>query len=171
MRPLEAGAIYPGHYVIYSPAIMELFEGEEREERAKERIAARIAEESKDLPYRWGYFQGTILIPWSLLLVIGSVGELVKLHSEPWYLSLITLAMGIVGLPLAYGLLRKSAFALPLLYATVGIALVLVAVKLPVAITHYRDSGDNGSAMSEAEILLVWMVSLPYYRNRRAQFH
>jgi hypothetical protein len=147
------------------------FEGEERTERAKERIAARIDEESKGLPYRWGYFQGTILIPWSLLLVIGSIGELVKWHSEPWYLSLITLVMGIIGLPLAYGMLRKKAFALLLLYTTVGLALTLVAVKLPIAIRHYRDTGDNGSAMSEAEILLVWMVSLPYYRNRSAQFH
>jgi hypothetical protein len=150
---------------------MEPFEGKEREERAKERIAARIDEEAKGLPYRWGYFQGAILIPWSLLLMVGSIGELVKWHSEPWYLSLITLVMGIIGLPLAYGLLRKAGFALPLLYATVGIALVLVAVKLPIAITHYREAGDNGSTMSEAEILLIWMVSLPYYRNRRAQFH
>jgi hypothetical protein len=149
---------------------MEPFEGAERQERAKERIAARIAEESRILPYRWGYFQATILIPWSLFLMLGSVGEALKWHTEPWFLSVITLVMGLIGLPLAYGLLRKRAFALPLLYATVGLALLLVAVKLPIAITHYRESSDNGSAFSEAEILLVWIASLPYYRNRRAQF-
>jgi hypothetical protein len=150
---------------------MEPFEGEEREEHARERIAERIAEEHKDLPYRWGYFQSAVLIPWSLFLVLASVGELVRWHTEPRLLSVITLVMGSIGLPLAYGLLRKKAFAFPLLYATIGLALLLVAVKLPIAITHYRENGDNRSAFSEAEILLVWIASLPYYRNRTAQFH
>jgi hypothetical protein len=151
-------------------AALEPFEGEERREQAKERISARITEESRVLPYRWGYFQATILIPWSLFLIFGSAGEMMKWHTEPWFMSVITLVMGLIGLPLAYGLLRKEAFALPLLYATVGLALLLVAVKLPIAITRYRESGDNGSAFSEAEILLVWIASLPSYRNRQAQF-
>ena len=150
---------------------MEPFEGKEREERAKERIAARIAEESRVLPYRWGYFQAAILIPWSLFLIFGAVAELVKWHTGPWFLSLVTLLMGLIGLPLAYGLLRKKSLAFPLFYATLGLALLLVALKLPIAITHFRESGDNGSVFSEAEILLVWIASLPYYRNRAAQFH
>jgi hypothetical protein len=150
---------------------MEPFATEDRRENAKARIAARLEQESRVLPYRWGYFQGAILIPWTLLLTLASLGELFRLHEEPWYISTLTLVMGLMGFPLAYGLLWKKFLAFPFLYATVGLALLLVAVKLPVAIVHYRESGYNGSAISEAEILLVWVASLPYYRNRQAQFH
>jgi hypothetical protein len=57
-----------------------------------------------------------------------------------------------------------------LVYGMFGLTLLLVAVKLPIAITHYTDSGDNGSAFFEAELLLVWLLSLIYYRKRRRQF-
>ena len=149
---------------------MEPFASEERQENAKARIAARTEKESNALPYRWGYFQAAILIPWTLLLTLASIGEMLKLHEDPWYISLITLLMGLTGFPLAYGLLKRKSFAFPLLYTTVGLAFLLVAAKLPVAIIHFRDTGYKGSAFSEAEILLVWIASLPYYRNRRAQF-
>jgi hypothetical protein len=43
--------------------------------RASAPIAARIAEESRPRPYRWGYFQGAVLIPWSLLLIVGTILE------------------------------------------------------------------------------------------------
>jgi hypothetical protein len=150
---------------------MAPFEGAERRENAKERIAARIDQEGRVLPYRWGYFQASVLIPWTLWLTLGATAELAKLHLEPWFISVITLLMGLIGFTLAYGLLLKKSFAFPLLYATVGLAVLLVAVKLPVAISHYREAGENGSAFSEAEILLVWIASLPYYRNRVTQFH
>jgi hypothetical protein len=39
------------------------------------------------------------------------------------------------------------------------------------AIRHYTDPGDRGSAFFEAELLLVWLFSLVYYRRRRVQFH
>ncbi len=139
--------------------------------RALGRMAARISEESKTLPYRWGYFQGVALIPWSLLSILGTVAELVNPPHELWYVTAIALLMGILGLPLAFGLLRKKAFALPLVYVMFGLSLFLMAVKLPMAIRHYGDFGYRGSAIFEAELLLVWLLSLLYYRRRRVQFH
>ena len=109
-------------------------------------MEARISEGSKLLPYRWGYFQGAALIPWSLLVIIGTVVEFLKPEHEPWYLTTIVLLMGLLGLPLAVGLLRKKAFALSLVYAMFGLSLALMLAKLPMAISHYSDSGDRGSA-------------------------
>jgi hypothetical protein len=76
-----------------------------------------------------------------------------------------------IGLPLGFGLLLKKKFALVLVYIMFGLTLLLVAVKIPVAIRHYTEWGDNGSAFSEAELLLVWLLSLVYYRKRKMQFH
>lgn len=135
------------------------------------RMAARISEESKTLPYRWGYFQGVVLIPWSLLTIIGTVTELLKPTHAPFYLTAIALLMGILGLPLAFGLLQKKAFAIPLIYVMFSLSLLMTMVKLPMAIRHYGDLGDRGSAIFEAEMLLVWLLSLLYYRKRRIQFH
>jgi len=138
--------------------------------RALARMTARISEESKTLPYRWGYFQGVMLIPWSLLLIIGTLAEFLEPRREPWYLTTIVLLMGLLGLPLSFGLLRKKAFALPLVYAMFGLSLLLMLVKLPMAIRYYADKGDRGSAIFEAELLLVWLLSLLYYHKRRFQF-
>jgi hypothetical protein len=135
------------------------------------RMAEPIARESESLPYRWGYFQGVILIPWSLLIILSVVSDLLKPRHDPWYLETIGLLMGVLGLPLAFGLLRKRAFALVLLYAMVGLSLLLVAIQLPIAIRHYADAGDKGSAFFEAELLLLWLLSMVYYRRRRMQFH
>jgi hypothetical protein len=122
--------------------------------RRLERMTALISEESKTLPYRWGYFQGAALIPWSLLVIIGTILEFLKPRPEPWYLTTIGLLMGILGLPLAYGLLRKKAFALLLVYAMFGLSLLLMVIKLPMAIRHYTDPGDRGSAFFEAELFV-----------------
>jgi hypothetical protein len=138
--------------------------------RASAPIATGIAEESRPRPYRWGYFQGAVLIPWSLLLIAGTILEFLKPRPEPWYLTTIALLMGILGLPLAFGLLRKKAFALFLVYAMFGLSLLLMAIKLPMAIRHYTDPGDSGSAFFEAELLLVGLFSLVYYRRRKEQF-
>jgi hypothetical protein len=129
--------------------------------RASAPIATRIAEVSRPRPYRWGYFQGAVLIPWSLLLIVGTILEFLKPRPEPWYLTTM---------PLAFGLLRKKAFALFLVYAMFGLALLLMAIKLPMAIRHYTDRGDSGSAFFEAELLLVGLFSLVYYRRRKEQF-
>jgi hypothetical protein len=138
--------------------------------RAVERMAERIDRESKDLPYRWGYFQGAVLLPWSLFLIVGSVGALRKPNYEPWYISAIVLLLGLVGLPLGLGLLAKKRFALVLVYVMFGLTLLLVAIKIPVAIRHYIDPGENGSGFPEAEMLLVWLFSTVYYRKRQTQF-
>ena len=138
--------------------------------RAIERLAEKIDEESKDLPYRWGYFQGAVLVPWSLFIIVATVVDLRKPEHEPTYILAIVLLLGLVGLPLGFGLLLKRRFALVLVYVMFGITLLLAAVKIPVAIRHYTDSGDLGSAFSEAELLLVWLLSMIYYRKRRTQF-
>jgi hypothetical protein len=39
------------------------------------------------------------------------------------------------------------------------------------AIRHYTDLGDSGSAFFEAELLLVWLFSLLYYRKQKMQFN
>jgi hypothetical protein len=122
------------------------------------------------LPYRWGYFQGAILIPWSLFFVVGSILELRKPASEPLYVPVMVLLIGFVGLPLSVGLLLKKKFGLVLVYVTVGLTFLLVAIKLPVAMRHYTDSGEAGSVIPEAEMLLVWLFSMLYYKKRQAQF-
>ena len=54
--------------------------------------------ESKALPYRWGYFQGVAVIPFSLLFLLGTASDLLKTHQHSWYLTSIALLMGLVGL-------------------------------------------------------------------------
>jgi hypothetical protein len=142
----------------------------EAKERAVARMSERIASESATLPYRWGYIQGGLLIPWSLLGIISTYLDFRKPGHEPSYLMAIELVMCLLGLPLGYGLLQKKSFALQLVYVMFGLSLLLVVLKLPVAIMHYTESGDTGSAFFEAELLLIWVISIVYYRRRRAQF-
>lgn len=123
----------------------------------------------KPLPYRWGYTQGVLLIPFSLLLLLGTASELRTRH-DAWYVTMIALLMGLTGLPLAVGLLRKKKYALNLVYLMFGLALIMTAIQIPVAATHYADQGDKGSAFFEAEMLLLWLLSTVYYRKRREQF-
>ena len=133
-------------------------------------MGERIARESETLPYRWGYFQGALLIPWSLWIIFGTASELQKPGHEAWYFTAVGFLIGLLGLPLAFGLLRKRRFALVLVYAMFGLSLLLVAMKIPVIVRHYTNPGDNGSASAEAELLLMWLLSLLYYRKRRAHF-
>jgi hypothetical protein len=141
----------------------------EAKEQALARMAERIARDSESLPYRWGYFQGVMLIPWSLLVILTI--SMSNPRDYPWYLAAIGLSMGLLGLPLGYGLLRRKAFALKLVYAMFGLSLLLAAVKLPLAITHFADPGYEGSSFFEGELLLIWLLSMWYYRRRKAQFH
>ena len=122
------------------------------------------------LPYRWGYFQGAVIIPISLLTLIGSIADLVRLHTKPWPVSASWLLMALLGLPLGVGLLKKRWYALTLLYVMLWLSVLLVVVKLPVAIGHFTDAGDIGSALPEAELLLIWLLSTVYYRKRQMQF-
>jgi hypothetical protein len=78
--------------------------------------------------------------------------------------------MGLVGLPLGIGLLRRKKFALTLVYLMVVLALLQVSIQLPIAVTHFADRSDKGSAFFEAEMLLLWLLSMVYYRKRRDQF-
>lgn len=134
-------------------------------------ISEHVPDEAKTLPYRWGYFQGVALIPWSLLTLLAAIGFFTKPSGEPWPYALTTAAMGILGLPLAFGILWKRKFALPLVYAVFGLSLLLAAIQVSVATTHFADSGFRGSSIFEAELLLVWLLSAMYYRRRRSQFH
>jgi hypothetical protein len=129
----------------------------------------RIARESTERPYRWGYFQGVMLIPWSLFIIFAELITL-RTNGDSWYISALTILIGLVGLPLGVGLLLKKRFALLLVYATFGLTLALAAIKLPVAILHYKDQGDRGSAIFEAEMLLFWLCCILYYRKRESQF-
>lgn len=125
---------------------------------------------AKPLPYRWGYFQGALLIPFSLLILLGTAADHIKPKHDPWYLAIAGLLMGAVGLPLAVGLLWRKRFGLILVYVMFGLTLLLLAIKIPIATRHYTDLGDNGSAFFEVELMLVWLLSLVYYRKRREQF-
>lgn len=138
--------------------------------RRADAMTRRIENESRQLPYRWGYFQGVFLIPWSVLIILGAWMELRRPEHESRYISIIALLLGLIGLPLAIGLLRKKKFALPLIYLSFGLSLALVIIKLPIAIIHYRDSGDRGSSFFEAEQLFFWLCCLLYYRKRKSQF-
>jgi hypothetical protein len=85
---------------------------------------ARISEESKTGPYRWGYFQAAILIPWSMVIFFSVLSDLLKPRHDSWHLTIIGMLMGLLGLPVAYGPLRKKAFALMLVFAMFGFALL-----------------------------------------------
>jgi len=111
-----------------------------------------------------------LVIPFSLLLLLGTANEMLITHHDPWYLESIGLVIGLIGIPLAVGLLRKRRFSLVLVYVMFALALLQVVVQLPIAIAHFSDQGDRGSAFFEAEFLLVWLLSMVYYRKRRQEF-
>ena len=142
---------------------------DEAKRRALTRMAERIARESETLPYRWGYVQGIFLIPWSLLCISMAISDFLNPPSYPWYLLSVALLMGVLGLPLAYGLLRKKVFALVLVYVMFGLTLLLAAVKLPTVIQHFHS--QKLSASFDGELLLMWLLSIVYYKRRKAQFH
>jgi len=104
---------------------------------------------SRPLPYRWGYFQGVVIIPFSLLLLLGTAADLIKPRHDPWYLAIVVSLMGLVGLPLGIGLLRRKRFALTLVYLMVVLALLQVAIQLPIAVTHFADQSDKGALSSK----------------------
>ena len=131
---------------------------------------SKESQSNKVLPYRWGYFQGVAVIPFSLFLLLGTVSDLFKTHQNAWYVASIALLMGIVGLPLGVGLLQKKRYALGLVHLMFSLALLQTLIQIPVAVAHYADQGYKGSAIFEAELLLVWLLSLVYYRKRRDQF-
>ena len=130
----------------------------------------KAALEPQTRPYRWGYFQGIALFPWSIFIILVSIASLTKSIREPWPYALPAAAMGILGLPLAFGLLWKRKFALPLVYAVFGLSVLLTAIQVSVATTHFANTDFQGSSIFEAELLLVWLLSLVYYRRRRAEF-
>jgi hypothetical protein len=71
-----------------------------------------------------GYFQAAILIPWSMVIFFSVLSDLLKPRHDPWHLTIIGMLMGLLGLPVAYGPLRKKAFALMLVLAMFGFALL-----------------------------------------------
>jgi heme/copper-type cytochrome/quinol oxidase subunit 4 len=73
----------------------------------------------------------------------------------------------LVGLPLAIGLLQKKKYVLSLVYLMFALALLQVAIQLPIAMIHFADQSDKGSAFFEAWMLLLWLLSMVYYRKRR----
>jgi predicted membrane metal-binding protein len=132
--------------------------------------AASTASEQPQIPYRWGYFQGLVLIPFSLFLGLGVVGEQLQPHHEPWFVATLTFLIAMVGPPLGVGLLMKKRFAWPLLHIMCGLSFLLICVKVPLAVMNFTSEGTRGSAFFEAELLLVWLFSFAYYRKRRALF-
>jgi len=81
------------------------------------------------------------------------LSDLLVPRRYPWYLLTIGFLMGLLGLPLAYGLLRKRAVALALVYAMLGLTLLLVAIRIPVAIKHFADTSEKLSASFDIELL------------------
>ncbi len=125
--------------------------------------------QAKPRPYRWGYFQGVVLIPFSLLVLLGTASNQIGPHRDPWYLAVISYLVGIIGLPLSVGILRKRRYALILVYVMFALSLLFAAVKIPVAIKNFTSQENIGSRFFEAELLLFWLLSIVYYRKRREQ--
>jgi len=126
----------------------------------------------KSRPYRWGYLQGTILIPLSLAITLIGLAELIKPNFSAWisiFIAILLVAMGALGLPLAIGILFKRRYALSLVYVMFILSLINAAVKVPLAVNNAGDLGIRGSAIAEAEWLLMWVLSLIYYRKRASQ--
>jgi len=103
-------------------------------------------------------------------MLLGTVSDLLKTRHYPWYLTSIALLMGLVGLPLGVGLLQRKKYALSLVYLMFALALLQAAIQLPIATIHFVDQSDKGSAFFEAWTLLLWLLSMVYYRKRRGQF-
>ncbi len=124
------------------------------------------------LSYRWGYFQGFVLIPFTLLIFLGisSVYLIGTEKPEPWFLAWPVLMIAAIGMPLAFGLLWRKRFALPLVKLMLALWLIRLATKVPVAVTHFADGTDLGSAIAEAEMALLWLCSFFYYRKREHMF-
>src|SRR5260370_33711133 len=83
----------------------------------------RRIDHSKPRPYRFGYFQGGVLISVSLLMLLGAAKEL-KWHKERWPILALVILAGMIGVPLGVGLLMKKKFALALVYVMLGLAIV-----------------------------------------------
>jgi len=84
-------------------------------------------------------------------------------------LAVISYLVGIIGLPLSVGILRKRRYALILVYVMFALSLLFAAVKIPVAIKNFTSQENIGSRFFEAELLLFWLLSIVYYRKRREQ--
>jgi hypothetical protein len=67
------------------------------------------------------------------------------------------------------GLLQKKKYALNLIYVMFALAFLQAAIQLPVAMIHFADQSDKGSAFFEAWMLLLWLLSMVHYRKRREQ--
>jgi hypothetical protein len=127
--------------------------------------------EVRHRPYRWGYFQGAILIPFSLIVLLDTASNQVQSDPDPWYLAAIGYLGGIIGLVLSIGILRKRRYALPLIYVISALSLVFVAIDIPFAVKHFASQGRRAGAFFDTEIVLFWMLSIVYYRKRREQLH
>ena len=64
---------------------------------------------------------------------------------------------------------RPRSETLTLVYLMFGLALLQAAIQLPIAMIHFTDQSDRGSAFFEAWTLLLWLLSMVYYRKRREQ--
>lgn len=128
----------------------------------------RIAK-AKPRPYRWGYFQGALLIPFSLLVLLDTASNQIEPHHDPWYLAVIGYLVGIIGLPLGVGILRKRRYALSLVYVMLFLSFVFGAVNAPFALRHFANQGRQAGAFFVAELLLFWLLSVVYFRKRREQ--
>ena len=102
-------------------------------------------------------------------MLMGAAKDLKK-HEEPWPILALVILAGVIGVPLGVGLLMKKKFALALVYVMLGLAILQTAIKIPIAMRHFADPGDVSSAMPEAEMLVIWLISLVYYRKRENQF-
>ncbi len=62
---------------------------------------------------------------------------------------------------------RKEKYALGLVYLMFELALLQAAIQIPIAMIHFADQSGRGSAFFEAWTLLLWLLSMVYYRKRR----
>ena len=110
---------------------------------APNNFTAKVVER-RPLPYRWGYFQGVLLIPFSLVVLLDTASNQIQPVRDPWYLAAIGYLVGIIGLPLSVGILRKRRYALWLVY----VMLVLSFVMLLAINALQRWSGHREAAVA-----------------------
>jgi len=137
------------------------------------------------LPYRWGKFEGWLLVVWSSLAVLGlGAALLVRVRragfeASGFELPAVLLLLIVVGLCavillMGKGLLRKRSYALRLVYVRLVLSVLLacgVVVGRAAGLRERALPGRDGDVGRAVGFLALSIPTARYYYRRRHEFH